>query len=102
MELDRNSYQQRLWNQKPQTDAHRSKPRNWIQECERNSAAAFVKGAREFAKEQQLKRRLSGNRREASRQLIENSRQLLAKSRKMIVKTKNTLAFTSGSIGRVN
>ena len=101
MELDPNSYQQRLWNQKPLTDARRSKPRNWIEECERNSAAAFVKGAREFAKEQ-LKRRLSGNRHEASRQLIENSRQLLAKSRKMIVKTKNTLAFTSGSIGRVN
>ena len=52
MELDRNSYQQRLWNQKPLTDARRSKPRNWIQECERNSVAAFVKGARGFAKEQ--------------------------------------------------
>jgi len=101
MELDRNSYQQRLWNQKPLTDARRSKPRNWIQECERNSVAAFVKGARGFAKEQ-LKRSLSGNRREDCRQLIENSRQLLVKSRKMIVKTKNTLAFTSACICRVN
>ena len=79
MELDRNSYQQRLWDQKPQTDAHRSKPRNWIQECERNSAAAFVKGAGEFAKEQ-LKRRLSGNRREASRRVDERVRDCFERS----------------------
>ena len=101
MQLDRNSHQQRLWNQIPETDAHRSRPRNYLEGREQNSATAFANGSRAFAKEL-LKRRLSPNPREASQRLIENSRRLLAQSRQLIVEAKNTLAFSRCSSTQVN
>ncbi|SRR6266542_3900600 len=101
MQLNRNSYQEQLWNQLPETDAHRSRPRNWLEAREHNSAMAFVKGSREFSREL-MKSQLSGNSREASRQLIERSRQLLAESRRLIVATRNTLIFARGSGKQVN
>ena len=101
MELDRNSFVQRLWNQMPETDAHRNKPRSVIEIREQDSVTAFAKGPRAYAKER-LKSGLSANRFEASMQLIENSRHLLAESRRLILETKNTLAFARVSGPRVN
>ena len=101
MQLNRNSSQDQLWNQSPETDAHRSRPRNWLEEREENSAIAFVKGSRAFAREL-MKSQLSDDSREASRQLIENSRQLLAQSRRLIIATRNTLVFARGSSKQVN
>jgi len=62
---------------------------------------AFVMGPKVFAKKL-LKRHLSSNSREASRQLIEKSRQLLTESRRLIVETKNTLAFARSSSNQLN
>jgi hypothetical protein len=62
---------------------------------------ALVKGSREFAKKR-LKRQLSGNSRDASRQLIERSRELLAESRRLITTTRNTLVFARGASKQVN
>ena len=101
MQLNRNSWQDKLWNQSPETDAHRSQPRNWLEEREHNSAMAFVKGSRAFAREL-MESQLSDDSREASRQLIENSRELLAQSRRLIIATRNTLVFARGSSKQVN
>jgi hypothetical protein len=101
MQLNRNSYQEQLWNQSPETDAHRSRPRNVVEAREHNSAIAFVKGPREFAREL-MESQLSDNSCEASRQLIESSRQLLAQSRRLIVATRNTLVFARGVAKQVN
>jgi len=101
MQLDRNSSQDQLWNQSPETDAHRSRPRNWLEEREHNSAMAFVKGSRELAREL-MESQLSGNSRETSHQLIQSSRQLLAESRRLIVATRNTLVFARCAVKQVN
>ena len=101
MQLNRNSSQEQLWNQSPETDTHRSRPRNWLEEREHNSAMAFVKGSGEFAKEL-IESQLSGNSREASHQLIERSRQLLAESHRLIVATRNTLVFARSAVKQVN
>jgi len=101
MQLDRNSSQDQLWNQSPETDTHRSRPRNWLEEREHNSAMAFVKGSRELAREL-MESQLSGNSRETSHQLIESSRQLLAESRRLIVATRNTLVFARCAVKQVN
>jgi hypothetical protein len=101
MQLNRNPYQEQLWNQSPETDAHRSRPRSWLEEREHNSAMAFVKGSRAFSRER-MKSQLSGNSREASRQLIESSRELLAESRRLIVATRNTLVFARCAVKQVN
>jgi hypothetical protein len=92
MQIARNSYRQQLWDQSPETDTRRARARNLLEVREHNSAAAFVKGSRVFAKEL-LRGQLSPNSREASRQLIERSHKLLAESRRLIMETKNTLAF---------
>ena len=101
MQFNRNSSQEQLWNQPPETDTHRSRPRNWLEEREHNSAMAFVKGSREFAREL-IESQLSGNSREASHQLIERSRQLLAESHRLIVATRNTLVFSRCAVKQVN
>jgi hypothetical protein len=101
MQLNRNSSQEQLWNQSPETDAHRSRPRNWLEAREHNSAVAFVKGSREFAREL-MESQLSGNSRETSHQLIERSRQLLAESQRLIVATRNTLIFARCAVKQVN
>ena len=101
MQLNRNSSQEQLWNQSPETDTHRSRPRNWLEEREHKSAMAFVKGSREFAREL-MESQLSGNSREASHQLIERSRQLLAESHRLIVATRNTLVFARSAVKQVN
>lgn len=101
MELDRNSFVQRLWNQMPETDAHRNKARSVIEIREQDSATAFANGLRAYA-EERLKSWLSANRFEASMQLIENSRHLMAGSRRLILQSKNTLAFARVSGRRVN
>jgi hypothetical protein len=101
MQLNRNSSQEQLWNQPPETDTHRSRPRNWLEAREHNSAIAFVKGSREFAREL-MESQLSGNSRETSHQLIERSRQLLAESHRLIVATRNTLIFARCAVKQVN
>jgi hypothetical protein len=101
MQLNRNSYQEQAWNQSPETDAHRSRPRNFLEAREHNSAIAFVKGSSAVAREM-MKSQLSGDSREASRQLIESSRELLAQSRRLIVATRNTLVFARGCSKQVN
>jgi hypothetical protein len=101
MQISRNSYQQHLWQQLPETDAHRTRPRSLLEAREHVCAMAFVKGSKVFAQEL-LRGHLSANSCEASRQLIENSRQLLMESRRLIVETKNTLAFARGMPKQVN
>jgi hypothetical protein len=73
-------------------DASRQ-PRDILQERERTSAKAFVKGPQWYSK-LLLEFQEFPNGRSASNALIKNSRRLIAQSRESILRTKNILAFS--------
>jgi len=93
MQLTRNSSKEELLNQPAATDAASVGGPSVIEQRERCSVSALLRGPRVVAKEQ-LRLRLSSNSLEASQQLIQSSRQLLEQSRRLIVKTENMLVFS--------
>jgi|SRR5262245_7562112 len=102
MEPSRDLYQEWLWNQSPpETDAHRSRSRNYVEAREHDSATAFVEGRLWFGR-REFKRALTTSRHKASKELIESSRRRIQESRRLVVEAKNTLAFARAARKLVN
>lgn len=101
MQLTRNSSKQQLLSVPAATDASSAPHRSVIEQRERSSVSALLRGPHTMAKEQ-LILHLSANSLEASRQLIESSHQLLERSQRLIVKAENALVFSGVSRKKPN
>lgn len=101
MQLTRIASKQQLWEQPAATDTASPGRRSVVEQRERSSVSALLRGHHVLAKEQ-LIAHLATNSLEASRQLLESSRRLLEQSRRLILKAENALVFSGVSRRKVN